>query len=164
MNANSLLMAARVAALGLLTTAGVAATPAHAITEYRGGGYISGFTNCEAHGWSGTERVLARLRPAGMAGNHPDTTRFSMILTAGTVIYHYSGLPSAEWNTVTAWGAFTVIHQYNILARFLPGSTTDFSGPPDRIFIHAEVNNFGDLEGCMATVYVLVNADPTRQL
>src|SRR5690606_28060755 len=53
--------------------AGVAsAGAAGAATEWRGGGFLTDFTNCEASGWTGTQIIRARVRPSGLPGNHPD--------------------------------------------------------------------------------------------
>jgi len=59
------------------------ATQALARTEFRGGGYLSQFENCEAAGYTGFETVLVRFRPAGLEGNNPDNDSITFVYAAG---------------------------------------------------------------------------------
>lgn len=66
------------AALGLAGAAG-------ARTEFRGGGYVTDFANCEATGWSGMEPVRIRFSPAGLTGNDPANDSLTILLNSGVV-------------------------------------------------------------------------------
>ncbi|MCB1395463.1 MAG: hypothetical protein KDJ98_05685 [Rhodobacteraceae bacterium] len=67
-----------------LSLPALGATQALASTEFRGGGYLSRFENCEAAGWTtGIETILVRFRPAGLEGNNPDNDSITFVYASG---------------------------------------------------------------------------------
>jgi len=59
-----------------------AASPAAAITEYLGGGFLTVTDSCAEFGWTGTHQVLVRMAPQGMDGNSETETQIALFMPA----------------------------------------------------------------------------------
>ncbi|GAB4275286.1 MAG: hypothetical protein Kow0013_29370 [Pararhodobacter sp.] len=77
------LVFSHLAGVGVLALGtGLAASPAMASSEWRGGGFLTDFVGCEGTGWSGVTSVIVRLRPSGLPGNSDTLT--SLAFNVGT--------------------------------------------------------------------------------
>jgi len=144
----------------------LAAVPAQAQTEYRGGGFVSRFAGCGANGWSGREAVLARVSPAGLPGNDPANSRISLFLS--TYALHFSlpaaGLDSGQWAAAVATGWIGArvgsgdLTPRPLLRRVaLPSATVD---PGGTLHLVADIANFDYLTGCTVRVNIVARLRP----
>jgi len=145
--------------LAAVAAAMIAAPLAAQVTEFRGGGYLSGWTApCAAEGWGGVIQVLARLRPAGLPGNSPSDEVLNLFLDEYTLHFRY---PTANPGATVTARAFT-----SIGGGFSPNSDPmprlrRLAAPEGSIWqserevaVHyiAEIEHFSHLANCRAQV------------
>ncbi|MCC6000357.1 MAG: hypothetical protein JJU19_05755 [Pararhodobacter sp.] len=132
----------------------VAGAPAAAQdAEYRGGGYVSDSSGCEAHGWAGISQFSARFLPVGRYGN--EAASLSMYFGTWAKNYRFPrDFPFDTWMDVTEFGgvgdnvfAFSPDPPPRIRLS-LPPVTTTIGGSEAELHYLLEFQNFGDLAGC----------------
>jgi hypothetical protein len=84
----------------------VPAMTASAVTDFRGGGFLTDFTNCGDSGWSGTQIVRVRAQPAGLIGNSADFTRLSMTFGTSALNYRIPAGDLVDWVTASSGQIF----------------------------------------------------------
>jgi len=128
-------------------------------TEFRGGGFLSGWTApCAAEGWGGVIQVLARLRPAGLPGNSPSDEVLNLFLDEYTLHFRYPAAnPGA---TVTAAGFASIGGSFGMDPQPMP-RIRRLAAPAGTIWqserevaVHyiAEIEHFSYLPDCRARV------------
>ena len=141
-----------------LTASLFAATPALAITEYLGGGFVTVSDSCAEFGWSGTHQVLMRIEPQGMAGNASDETQISLMMNTGTIamrvnlnrgVRHVYDLTQA----IYIWNGPFVPEEPTMKITF----NRDADWPPSARWqmerVAAIIDNFNEHEGCVARLH-----------
>ncbi|WP_417626336.1 hypothetical protein [Pararhodobacter aggregans] len=141
--------------LPALAVALSSASPILAATEFRGGGFLTDFANCATTGWTGTERVLVRFRPAGAEGNSTTITRVSMITYSGAMNFSFAYAPGTypevgEWFPVTTTRIFGSAGQVDgVEMRILESSPIEaIAGGATALFANFELRNFDGDPGC----------------
>lgn len=145
------------AALALMAIGQTAA----ANTEYRGGGFVSGFSaECAADGWSGISQVTARFRPAGEPNNHATQNLLTMFLGNFALGHRYPALTQGQWVTVSDVGSVggSFGTGADVLPRFrlLATPTGTVLNPTERHLVF-EINNFAYVTGCQARVNLFMH-------
>jgi len=127
------------------------ASSAEAMTQFRGGGFLSEFTpECAADGWGGIHMVTARYRPSGLAMNG-DRTRLSVFTEWGAFNFNTEGRFSNTMRPVDAIAIFSspwVLENPRTRLRLLPGSSTGLSDTTALVTLIGEMENFGEVENC----------------
>jgi len=136
----------------LCLAAGLAsALPAAAMTQFRGGGFLSEFTpECAADGWGGIHMVTARYRPSGLPMNG-DRTRLSVFTEWGAFNFNTEGRFSNTMRAVDAIAIFSSpwrLENPHTRMRLLPGSTTNLGNATSLVTLIGEMENFGEVEDC----------------
>jgi hypothetical protein len=132
-------------------------SPLAAQTEYRGGGFITGFTApCVADGWSGTVQMVFRARPSGMSGNHPTQNIVNIFIGTFTMHYRFEQDPfgDGEWVTAVNYagigGGFGTNPPNMPNLRELPDPVGTVFGSDDAFHTSIEIANFAGVTGCTA--------------
>jgi hypothetical protein len=146
----------RLAALAVVPGIVLGIAPAAAQTEFRGGGFVSDFSNaCAAEGWGGANQIVARFRPAGEPGNSTTSNLLNLFFDSYAMHFAYpTGAPNT-WLTTTAAAAigsgFGVQTNPRPQVRILPPPTgTTFSA--DERHLVVEINHFSFVSNCRARV------------
>lgn len=143
------------AALGLSL---VGVSPALAITEYLGGGFISVDRNCATFGWTGTHQVLLRLEPQGESGNAANETQMAILMNTGTIALrmnlnrgfrHTYSMDQAVyvWNGPHSPNEPTMQFTFNPDSDFPTGAGYEIER------LNIRVYNFNEHAGCTARLY-----------
>ncbi len=139
-----------------------AATPASAMTEYLGGGYLYPANDgCSAHGWTGTHQVLARMQPQGAAGNPRNETQLALLLGTGTIAVRMNLDHGIRWSYAPTQATYVWNGPWSPedpTMRFLFSPDADFPIGNDQEYtrIVARVENFNEHEGCTMWMYLLL--------
>lgn len=141
-----------------------ATSPAFAVTEFRGGGFLTGFSGCS--GWGSRESVLVRYQPAGAPENHATRSRVSMFHHSGAFNYSFDFTPGdypelGEWFTVSTTKVFGSGYTIDgVSLRLLESSPIEaITAGATTIFLAFEVSNFDGLTGCTARGRVALALD-----
>lgn len=141
--------------LGLVSPALV--SPAMAATDLRGGGFLTDFSDCGPGGWTGTERIFVRYRPAGFPENHPTLSRITFFFGGGVINYSFDFQPEAypeigEWFAVDASMIFaSPFTADNVQMRVVEASPIDqLVAGATTVFVAFELTNFDGTPGCNA--------------
>lgn len=132
------------------------ATPAVAQTEFRGGGFVSDFTQpCTADGWQGANQIIARYRPAGATGNPADSAVLNLFFDSYTMHFAFPPAAAGTWSTATQattiGGTFgTQTSPMPSLRLQTPPSGTTISG--QELHLIADINNFSYVLNCQVRV------------
>lgn len=143
----------------------MSATPALAVTEYMGGGFLELSDECAQHGWNDRQQVLMRVEPQGLRGNSRAETQVALFFATGTIAFRFD-LRNASSN-----GGFRAdyeIHQ----ATYVWNGPYSPEEPTMRMFVGYRqgidfdandrgagfeifnLENFNEHQGCTATFYV----------
>jgi len=128
-------------------------------TEFRGGGFLSDFTQqCATDGWTGTVQVVARMRPAGLSGNSPTLNILNLFIGNYALHMRYPTAAVGTASTADQWagigGGFgvngTPMPQVRLIAS--PAGTV-FNAATERHML-AEILNFAGVANCTARLNV----------
>ncbi|MCC5970059.1 MAG: hypothetical protein JJU15_08920 [Pararhodobacter sp.] len=138
---------------GLVLAAGMMlAGGAEASTEWRGGGFVSDFQNCENNGWPTgfSEPVRARYRPSDLPGNS-DFTRLTLLFHNGADNYRTRGGRFAnqfrEVDGVAIWSGGWVYDPHPML-RLQQHQPQNINERTNRIRLVGQIRHFNGLRGC----------------
>ncbi|MCA0206132.1 MAG: hypothetical protein LCH92_17445 [Proteobacteria bacterium] len=141
---------------GLIAAASLSLAPAALAQDFRGGGSISEFTNCEEQGWSGPQMIRARMRLAATASNGMNA--LSLFLTDGTVTLTIPDplAPGGTWRRIwggAVWdepGGWDPRPRVRIRNVFVIGGATPAEA--EDLLIRLRVRGFNWMPYCEATV------------
>lgn len=127
----------------------VPATSALAATDFRGGGYLTDFTNCEGSGWSGSIIVRTRVQPAGLIGNNPDLHRLTLTFGTNALNYLIPNTDLSQWVTTNSTQIFAgagsgIQVQFRLTYLSVPGFTDETTFAQ----IAFELGDFTGVSGC----------------
>jgi hypothetical protein len=140
-------------ALTCLLGASVGALPALAWTEFTGGGYVTGFSEeCGSGGWQGTNRILARMAPAGLQFNHVEWTLLSFFHGSYAQNFVLPANIGDSFVTVDFAGiGFGLHHPAPVTrVRFLTALSDTPTQESGLVTLFGEFENFNDHIGCTA--------------
>ena len=140
--------------LGAAAACALAGVPALAQeAEYRGGGYVSDPSGCEAHGWGQVTQFTARFLPVGRHGN--EDASLSMYFGTWSANYRFeSDFPLDTWLDVTEYGGlgenvFAYLPDPPPRIRMSrPTANTTIGGDEAELHYLLDFQNYGSLEGC----------------
>ncbi len=130
-------------------------SPALAITEYLGGGFITVSDSCAEYGWTGTHQVLVRMEPQGMRDNAEDETQIALLMNTGTIamrvnldrgVRHVYNLTQA----VYVWNGPFAPDEPTMKITFNPNADWPLSAGWQINRLAATIDNFNEHEGCVA--------------
>ncbi|MCB1406196.1 MAG: hypothetical protein KDK01_08010 [Rhodobacteraceae bacterium] len=145
-------------AVGALATLLTMASPAAAVTEYLGGGFITVSDSCAAFGWTGTHQVNVRLEPQGQIGNSPNETQIAMLLNTGTIAVRLNmnrGVRQVytPLQAVYVWNGPYMPQEPTMRFAFDPNADWPLTGGPEIERLHVTLENFNEHEGCVGWLY-----------
>jgi hypothetical protein len=135
--------------------------------EFRGGGFITNFNQIctQLQGWSGTQQITVRARPAGVPGNDPVESSMSIFVGDYVMHYRYNQEPFAS-------GGFSTANRFGSIGSGIDGNPqvmprlrqlatpagTVFGGD-DAFHVLAEIENFNGATGCTVRLNYWVRRD-----
>lgn len=151
---------ARAAALAAGGFAAVlaASSPAMAITEYLGGGFITVSDSCAAYGWTGSHQVVVRLEPQGEAGNARHETQMALLMNTGSIAVRLNldrGLRHEYTPTqaIYVWNGPHMPHEPTMRFAFNPNADWPLGAGPQIERLNVTLHNFNEHEGCVGWLY-----------
>lgn len=146
--------------LAVLALTAIGQTAA-ANTDYRGGGFITGFSSqCSRDGWSGITQVLVRYRPAGERNNHATQNILTFFLGNYAMGFRFGALTQGQWVTVSDVGSiggdFGTGADAMPRIRLLATPSGTVFNPTERHLVF-EINNFSYISGCQARVNLFLH-------
>lgn len=142
----------RVCAAWVLAAGVALAGGSEASTEWRGGGFISDFQNCEDYGWPDgySDMIQARYRPSGMPGNG-DTSRLTLLFNTGTEHYRTrEGRFDSRFGEVDGaaiWSGAWIFDPHPMV-RMRQHQPPNITQNTDRIRLVGMIRHFSGLRGC----------------
>lgn len=165
MKLNRFLKQPRQSLAGLALAAGVmiAGMPAVA-TEWRGGGFVNEFRNCEAGGWppNMVETIRARYRPSGLPSNG-ETSRLTLLFNNGSDAYRTrSGRFSGTFTEVDGMGVWSTGYTFDPhpSVRIVQHQPANITANTGRIRIVGIIRNFNGARGCQVRFDVTLTRRP----
>lgn len=144
---------AGVLSVACFAVAVLGATPTAASTEFRGGGFITDFSQqCAVEGWSGIINAKARYRPSGLEGNG-NLTRLTFLTDTGAVNYQIEGSFANSFQPVDAVAIFTTAYEQNNprpRLRLTSGSNINIGQGATMVTLNGDIQNFNGVPDCSA--------------
>ena len=152
--------------VGLLI-AGATFVSAHSVqaqtVEFRGGGFFSFSTQCEAEGWGGTTYASVRYRPPMLASNDP-STRFSVFfpLFYATNFMLPTGNLTATYKAVEggSLGAGIWIYPTKPKMRVTLSTPSKVDTSTEAVRLKGQINGFDNVKNCVVDFDVSLTRRP----
>ncbi|TCT03339.1 hypothetical protein EDC22_12012 [Tepidamorphus gemmatus] len=131
--------------------------------EFRGGGFFSFTSQCQAEGWEGTVYASARYRPPGVGSNGP-STRFSVFfpLFYATSFVLQSGNLTAAYKTVDGGGLGSQLWVYPTKPRMRVTlrSPSAVNASTEAVRLKGQINGFDNVRNCVVDFDVSLTRRP----
>lgn len=165
MTFTAILNGSRRVVAGLAFVAGLTfAGTVEASTEWRGGGFVAEFDNCESGGWpSGmVETIRARYRPSGLP-NNGNTSRLTLLFNNGADAYRTrQGRFANRFSEVDGMGVWSTGYVFDPdpRIRILQHQPSNISASTDRIRLVGMIRHFNGVRGCRVRFDVSLRRRP----
>ena len=131
--------------------------------EFRGGGFFSFSTQCQAEGWSGTTYASARYRPPKV-GSNDQSTRFSVFfpLFYATSFVLPTGNLTATYKAVEGGGLGSTLWIYPTKPkmRVTLRSPSAVNASTEAVRLKGQINGFDNVKNCVVDFDVNLTRRP----